>query len=50
MFRFKKFELKQYVKKMVLSDSGSRKKYTLSLFMPPLRVEIILKRANISAK
>lgn len=26
MFRFKKFELKQYVKKMVLSDSGSRKK------------------------
>lgn len=50
MFRFKKFELKQYVQKMVLSDSGSRKKYTLSLFMPPLRVEIILKRANISAK
>lgn len=46
---FKKFELKQYVQKMV-SDSGSRKKYTLSLFMPPLRVEIILKRANISAK
>lgn len=45
MLHSQKFELKQYIKKNVLSDSGSIKAYTPSLLMPPLKVENILKRA-----